>query len=169
MHYAGLLESRLILSRSLPAAKAPDPFRIDDIHPSIRGDKRRPLASRLSNYEFRAYRRSDHTIILHLKTKVLIETQVTFGDCYLSGMTAALRLAGGHHLVLDTLSIGADLAIPFDGQTMGVDAWLPVPTGLKEVRPGFAQLDLRIGWAIAGAPFEARVRSKVVVGRVLGR
>lgn len=126
------------------------------------------MSSRLSSYEFRAYRKRDRTIILHLRSLLLIETRVTFGDSYLSGMSAAVRLANGKHLVLDSLSIGCDLAVPFDGRTMAIDVRLPVPTGLMDLRPGFASLDLRVGWAIAGAPLEARVTSKVVVGTVRG-
>jgi len=127
------------------------------------------MESRLSNYEFHSYRRRDRTIILHLRSLLLIETRVTFGDSYLSGMSAAVRLDNGKHFVLDSLSIGCDLAVPFDRRTKAIHVWLSAPTGLTDLRSGFAQLDLRVGWAIAGAPLEARVRSKVVVGSVRGR
>lgn len=164
-----MVATRPGVSEPIEVASAPDPFRLDDIHPSIRGESRRSIPSRLSSYEFRAYRRSDRTIILHMRAMLLIETPVTFGDSYLSGMTAALRISSGQQFLPESLSIASDLSVPFDGETMAVDVWLPVPTGLVELRPGFASLDLRVGWALTGVPVEARVRSKVVVRRVQGR
>jgi hypothetical protein len=155
------------LNRNL---RARDPCAGVSVHPSLRGQRPASLKAWLSSYEFRAYKKGDGRIVLHLRTTVMIPTEASFStEAYLQGISGLLVLPSGRSFELDDVRYSDRCAIPHDGETLPVDLWVSVLTDLTECVPCTAHLDLRLCFSFFGSPMEARAKHDVTVRRIRRR
>ena len=150
--------------------RAEDPCADVAGHPSVRGQKPARLRAWLSNYEFRAYRKGNGRIVLHLRTMLMIRTRTSFSSfAYLKGIRGVLALPSGEKVELDEIGFSEQCSVPYDGETLAVDLWLSVLTDFTECRPCIGHLDLRCCFNFHGALMEARVKHDVAVRRIRRR
>ena len=155
----------VVPNRSL---RADNPCPDADVHPSMRGESPTPLCASLSSYEFRAYKKGNGRIALHMRTTLMIQTTASFGAGYLKGATGLLVLPPTRPFDLE-LEITDSCDIPYDGETQALDLWATVLTDLRECTCCIGHMDLRVCFIAAGAPFEARVTNDVTVRRIRRR
>jgi hypothetical protein len=149
----------------------PNTARIEaGIHPSIRGAPIPPLPISLSTYEFRAYRKASGYVWLHLRSTLLIQTEVSFSiEAYVTDISGHLALSPGDPLDFERISLGTACDIRYDGQIQAVDLYVTVPTVQRDVKPCVAMMQLQLDVAFIGAPFRGLLNREATVRRMYRR
>jgi hypothetical protein len=121
----------------------------------------------LSNYEFRAYRKAWGAIWLHLRTRVLFETPVSFSiHKYLRNITGILALPDGSVFDIDGVTITQAAAVRYDGRVQVHEIAIIVPTGLPDVTPCIAELTLDFTFDFHGSTDHAHHEHAVLIRRM---
>jgi hypothetical protein len=135
------------------------------IHPSLRNTPIKPIRKvGLSCSEFRGYRARRNSIVLRIKSSLLIPTTVSFSvEAYLHAFTGTLILPGLQPTELTDFVVAIWATLPFDKKTMAVDFRAAARPPIKSLRRCFGRLYLRFDFNIHGAPFRYQIDQVVTV------
>ena len=120
----------------------------------------------LSNYTFRAFRKRSGLVSLHLRSHLLIETNVSFSiSTYLEDIRAFLAIPPREPMELDVISWDDAPTCKYDGSVLVHGFRISHVSPLCEIRDSLARFRLEYRFNFHGAVIEGAHEHKAVVTR----
>lgn len=118
----------------------------------------------LANYTIRAFKKKDGKISFHLKSFILVTTNITFSlTAYLSDFHCSFILPDGHEIEFKRTAISVRLFFPYEFNTMAYYFKASTISDFKDIKPCLAKLNITYNICFTGHDSEcSKILQKVV-------
>ena len=118
----------------------------------------------LANYIIRAFKKKDGRISFHLKSFILVTTNVNFSlTTYLRDFHCSFTLPSNHEVEFDRTAIGVRLFFPHEFNTMAYYFKASTVSELRDIEPCLAKLNIIYRISFTGHPSECSESLQKVV------